>query len=422
MFGLFYLLSFLLIVFQLPEGLSDLHAGLLGKALLALDRGRLEVAGFVYPPLPLLLLLPYPYPETPSLLAALALAGVGLLFLQEALKRGEGGILLVPLVLFLTPWAAFLAQTDFAGALGLLLLTLIWQTYRAYIQDGLSRQALLIGLGLGAATYVTPLALPFGLGLALHLGLFRPLSPVAWLSSGLLLLLPSLLAFGSWAYITWLFTGEITFFYREVSLAQGLNQSFLLSVPYLILGLLLPGRPPSQRTGYLFPLTLVPLQALMGIPVPRVDYLILAYFIALTALSENLKPLQRSIVVVSTLIKGIAAWLLLSIPAFTNPFEHGLAAALATAPPRTVLTDDRSTYRLVALAKTARPFLLPADANYPLALASPQGFAAYVLLCPGDDPLWRAYGERPPPGFLAEVILAEGCRLYRRVGESPLLP
>lgn len=52
--------------------LSNHHAHLIEKALIAVDRGRLELIGFVYPPLPFLLLLPWPTAMLASALAALA--------------------------------------------------------------------------------------------------------------------------------------------------------------------------------------------------------------------------------------------------------------------------------------------------------------------------------------------------------------
>ena len=46
--------------------LSHHHAHVIEKALLVLDRGRLELIGFFYPPLPFLLMLSWPIRDSSS--------------------------------------------------------------------------------------------------------------------------------------------------------------------------------------------------------------------------------------------------------------------------------------------------------------------------------------------------------------------
>src|SRR2546428_634200 len=89
--------------------LSHHHAHVIEKALLALDRGRIELIGFVYPPLPFLLLLPRPSPAFAGLLGA----GCGALvvwILSRALGRlslphsAAAIMLLFPAVAALLSW------------------------------------------------------------------------------------------------------------------------------------------------------------------------------------------------------------------------------------------------------------------------------------------------------------------------------
>ncbi|BAW01031.1 uncharacterized protein TTMY_0621 [Thermus thermophilus] len=96
-----------------------------------------------------------------------------------------------------------------------------------------------------------------------------------------------------------------------------------------------------------------------------------------------------------------------------DALERAIGQALAQAPPRSILADDRESYRLLAWAGTARPFLLPADAGFTLALSAPSLYVDRVLVCRGPGALYRRYGEHDLPGF-REVWRYKGCRLLEQ--------
>lgn len=60
------------------------------------------------------------------------------------------------------------------------------------------------------------------------------------------------------------------------------------------------------------------------------------------------------------LLQAALGWALLPSPEPPpDALERAIGQALAQAPPRSILADDRESYRLLAWAGTARPFLLP---------------------------------------------------------------
>lgn len=395
-----------LLTFPREGALSDLHARFLAQVLYALDRGRLETLGFAYPPLPLLLLLPWPGPWGIALWGGLALGGVGLLLLREARDRGEGVLLLLPLVLFLSPLAWTVAQADLASTLGLFLLLLAWRRYVTYAQTGLVVHAFVAGLILALAGYATPLALPLGVAFALGLGLFRPLSPPAWAAGALVLLFPLLLGLGTWAYLAWLFTQSPAFLYQGLRGEGGVGAALLpLAAPYLATGAILLGRPSPRLLLYASPLLVLGSLGLLGNPVPATALALLLTLFAASALPLRLLPWQRGLLALAALVQGLAAWTLLPPPEPNDPLAQALARSLREAPPLSVLAEEDTAYPLVALAGTARPFLLPQDPGYGLALAAPALLVERILLCPGVGTLGQRYGSKPPPGFAVEGFL-----------------
>ena len=396
--------------------LSHANAAYLGKVYTALDRGKLETLGFSYPPLPLLLLLPWPSPWAPAVLGALALGlGFGLL-LTEARRRSEPLLLVLFAGFLLSPAPFYLVAEDLAQTLGLVFLWWAWTFYRRWLDEGLSFHLFASGLVLGAAVYTTPIALPLGLFFALGLGLFRRLEPPAWAAASLVLLFPLLSTLFAWGYLSWTFTGETAFLYAALPKeTPSLGTVLLASPAYLGMGLLILLRP--RASFLLYP---VPLLLFLALPPLGFGYTLplavgLLFLFALGGLPRlALGPRIRAVGLGLALLQAALGWALLPSPEPPpDALERANGPALAQAPPRSILADDRESYRLLAWAGTARPFLLPPDAGFTLALSAPSLYVDRVLVCPGAGALYRRYGEDDPPGF-REVWRYKGCRLLER--------
>ena len=396
--------------------LSHANAAYLGKVYTALDRGKLETLGFSYPPLPLLLLLPWPSPWAPAVLGALALGlGFGLL-LTEARRRSEPLLLVLFAGFLLSPAPFYLVAEDLAQTLGLVFLWWAWTFYRRWLDEGLSFHLFASGLVLGAAVYTTPIALPLGLFFALGLGLFRRLEPPAWAAASLVLLFPLLSTLFAWGYLSWTFTGETAFLYAALPKeTPSLGTVLLASPAYLGMGLLILLRP--RASFLLYP---VPLLLFLALPPLGFGYTLplavgLLFLFALGGLPRlALGPRIRAVGLGLALLQAALGWALLPSPEPPpDALERAIGQALAQAPPRSILADDRESYRLLAWAGTARPFLLPPDAGFTLALSAPSLYVDRVLVCPGAGALYRRYGEDDPPGF-REVWRYNGCRLLER--------
>ena len=396
--------------------LSHANAAYLGKVYTALDRGKLETLGFSYPPLPLLLLLPWPSPWAPAVLGALALGlGFGLL-LTEARRRSEPLLLVLFAGFLLSPAPFYLVAEDLAQTLGLVFLWWAWTFYRRWLDEGLSFHLFASGLVLGAAVYTTPIALPLGLFFALGLGLFRRLEPPAWAAASLVLLFPLLSTLFAWGYLSWTFTGETAFLYAALPKeTPSLGTVLLASPAYLGMGLLILLRP--RASFLLYP---VPLLLFLALPPLGFGYTLplavgLLFLFALGGLPRlALGPRIRAVGLGLALLQAALGWALLPSPEPPpDALERAIGQALAQAPPRSILADDRESYRLLAWAGTARPFLLPPDAGFTLALSAPSLYVDRVLVCPGAGALYRRYGEDDPPGF-REVWRYKWCRLLER--------
>jgi hypothetical protein len=262
-----------------------------------------------------------------------------------------------------------------------------------------------------------PLALAFGAALPA----FRPMSLGAYLTGWLILAFPSVIGLATWAYTGWLFTGEVVWLYDSPGArAEPLWFVLLLSPLYLVAGLRLLLNPGVRLLVYLFPLGLLLASRLVGVYSLAFEVMLLSIF-ALGAVSRQATRPGKAL-----LLAGAAAQLLVMWTAFAWPSASPEAAlgqavgrTLATAPASSVLSDDATAYRAVAWAGTVQPFVLPVDATFELALATPAAFVQYAFVCPGNSTLSDRYGERAPEGFVLEWTW-EGCRFYRERAAPPL--
>src|SRR5690606_36048300 len=143
----------------------------LQRVRFALDRGRLELLGFEYPPLPFLLLIPSATITATWVLGGLAVAALAWLVVDECTERRS----ILPLVLLVaalwTPIGMHLVIGDFNEAIGLLALFIGWRHYRRWWSTRQTIHGLRTGLWLGLAFYTSPL----GLAVALVAGAVLPL-------------------------------------------------------------------------------------------------------------------------------------------------------------------------------------------------------------------------------------------------------
>jgi hypothetical protein len=435
--------------------LSNQHAHLIEKALLVRDRGRVELIGFVYPPLPFFLMFPWPHPLWATTLAGLA-GGATAWVLWRSLNRLPFPRL-VPVLMLLAamsiPTSLYLATQSLSEMLALLLFLIAWVNFVVFTRAGETRAGFVAGLALGVAFFVNHYAALYAVPYALVTPLFvRDRHRGAEMAAAFVLSFPVLAAIGIWLYVTWIFTGDpLRFLHDPASslfvytragteelaigwpLAVRATLRELLFVPlYVASGLVVALRWPGRLPAFLTPLLLITGVRAFSMVYPS-HFAIGTYtVVALAALSPRLSPrwwplfagaaLLHLIMGYATPLKGeMQVWsqvIRSGQPTLTDREEQAIGAYLAELPPRSVLLDDRIAYRIVARAGTARPFLLPADSLYPLAESQPVAFVSFVLaptrpLGMVGGRLVSVYPNAPPPGFYRQVTWSR-WQLYAR--------
>lgn len=433
--------------------LSHEHAHLVEKALLVRDRGRLEWIGFAYPPLPVLLLLPWPAPEAAVLWAGLlgGLLAWGVWRRLEVLSFPRGVRALMLLAAMATPTNLFLASQRLGMMLSLVLFFWAWRWYLAFTREGRTDAGFLAALIIGFAFYASFYAPAFALAFALATPLFtRPRSLWHGMALGLVLLFPAAMTVGAWLYLAWLFTGQpLGFLYDPGSslliafrpdeafgtpgaMARELAARLVGSPLYLGVGVLIARYQPRRLPAYGIPLGLTMAAWSLGWAFPRELGVALWTLFALSGLPartpRRLWPLVLALALLHIPMDArmarrgeVARWWAVVFDgqeAALERVERSLAEGLARRPCGSVLADDRSAYRIIAQARTACPFVLPADPVFELALSQPAAFVDAVLVAEGAEgwigPLEARYRRRPPRGF-GLAALWPGWRLYQRL-------
>ncbi|MFN3337633.1 MAG: hypothetical protein ACK42I_09055, partial [Thermomicrobium sp.] len=278
----------------------------------------------------------------------------------------------------------------------------------------------------------------------------------ATLSQMLVMVFPALWTAASWTYINWVFTGNPFTYLAEPATAVidpirwgtplaervGWLRDFaleLLAQPLLIAVLALNMWRHPRRVAPLVVLASFPsLLRLVGLsyslPLALGTYTV----IALLALPERIPRWIGPLLVIVAILQGISGaalvlregevsqWerVLTTEQARTSDLEEqALAVALRQAPPRSILADDRGAYRLIARTESARPFLLPADEDFTVALVRPAERVHYVLVsrsAPAGDLVSARFRQEPPPGFVVDGSRA-GWIIYRRIDAPSLL-
>ncbi|AOV17454.1 hypothetical protein BJI67_10640 [Acidihalobacter aeolianus] len=408
--------------------LSDTAAFLLEKTYLVIATGRLESIGFVYPPLPFLLLLPG---HSPAWLALISVATAGLLatlLLRELLRTDLNRwlVVLIASSIFFNPEFLRLATQDLPDMLGFLFLFLSFVNYEKYVVDRQIVYAFQAGLWLSAAFLATPSALYFLPAFVILLPFFSPGYPWrALLAAAGVLAFPTMAALGIWAYLSWLFTGQVAFAYPALYFHKAFFADWLWAAPiYWGTALLLLFRSPLRLLVHLVPLIMIVFSPTLGLASNAAVAALFTLF-AVTSMPRRVSGWGHTTLLVAVLLQWLVAvpnmrHLLVAGHDEAARIDLAVGRMLARAPVGSVLTDDRQTYQLVALAGTAEPFLLPANSLYAVAELQPAKFCAYLLV--GDTPGTGLYDyvRHVPRGMVLEARFGK-YRLYRRRDAPPLL-
>lgn len=403
---------------------SDPHGAFLQRVLFAVDRGRLELLGFEYPPLPFLLLLPSPTDGWAILLGAAGIAALAWYVVDECTDRRT----LLPYLLFLaviwTPLGLHFTAGNFNEGLGLAALFVGWRHYRRWWSTRKTIHGLYTGLWLGLAFYSSPI----GLALALVAGavlpiLFPRLQIPPFSSQMVLLVFPGAAATVTWAYLSYVFTGRVAFpFTPWERLSPSVLEILRWTVPYLVVSAMALIRPKATTAGMLLPFLLLAAATFTGWHFSLAFAATLLMLVAIIALPADLPRSRRWMLASLGAAQAVAAWLWLPWPTPTEADrrDRAIAQALAVAPPRSILLDDRWAEGLLKWAPSFAPYLTTRDVGFDIALALPENSVRYVLVTGDDDGLTLDADRHQPEGFVQEWSW-EGYTLYRRPS-APRLP
>ncbi len=404
--------------------LSDTHGAFLHRVRFAVERGRLELLGFEYPPLPFLLLVPWPTPAAATLLGGLGVLGLAWMVLAECTDRRS----ILPLVLLVgalwTPIGAHLVTSNFNEALGLLALFIAWRHYRRWWSTRQTIHGLYTGLWLGVAFYTSPL----GLALALLAGallpvLFPRLQIPPFASQLVLLSFPGVAAVATWAYLSWVFVGRVAFPFTPWELnSPGFVDILWWTLPYLLVAVVAMSRRQVATAGVLLPLALLALANRVGWHFSLAFAVTLLTLVAIVALPRDLTRPVRALLGTVAVLQALAAWWVVPWPQPTprDAVARAVAVALADAPPRSVLLDDRHAEPLLKWSRSLRGYLTTRDTGFEVALAQPLRHVRYVLVTADGDGLTLDADRRPPPGFVLDWRWA-GYTLWRHP-DAPARP
>lgn len=446
---------------------SNVDAHIAAKALLAADRGRPEFIGFIYPPLPFALTLLYPHVATPAVLASLA-GGATVWFVWQNLALTSLHLIwrvLLVIGVFLAPGVVFSFTQSLPDALALYLVIVGWKRCLDFLREGSTWSGFVAGMALGLAFYVNYYALLFALVFAGIIPIFGKNGRLSadrapWFHAArmLVIVFPGLWSFISWSYLNWAFKGNPFAYLTDPATPvvdpARVVQSFSERAAGVLLATVreLVSQPLLVLAGALnwlqSPRLVVPLLAVVAVPLSARllglyygEPLVLATYtvVAILALPRRLPPWSGpAVVLVALLQSAFGAGILMEkhhelvlwrnavtggSPRAEDFVEMEIARHLASAPPRSILADDRSAYRLLARAGTARPFLLPADPGFATALDHPAGSVHYVLVATAPesgDLITARFARDVPSGFTLDGRWPSWT-LYRRADVPPLV-
>ncbi len=442
--------------------LSNQHAHLIAKVLQAIEHRRLELIGFTYPPLPFLLTALWPHPLTPSIIASLAAGGTAWLLFYHLLKipfPAWTKVLLLSALAF-APANLFIATQSLTEMATLFLFLVAWLAFLRFTRYGETFSGFISGLILGLAFYFNAYALFFSLLYALASPLFyewRRLSAgerkwQADLTLVIVVSFPSLLAFFSWAYLNWVFTGNAWLFltdptaplYTFFSPTELTSLDFFATVAYslqeviraplyLVSAVLVAVYVPKRLLAYFAPFWMIVVVRMFGWNYTEAMAIATYSVVAVAGIpTRTTRPWDKLLLVMAV----FHLLLNLNSPYLSNELkiweevirsqdrragdalEIQVAEWLCQQPPQSILADDRAAYRLVARCGDAKPFLLPAEGEFLMALHAPAQFVSYILVQrssnPSLDQVSQRYAPAPPSGFRIGAIWQDWV-LYQRV-------
>jgi hypothetical protein len=402
---------------------SDIHGAFLSRVRFAENRGQLQLLGFEYPPLPFLLLLPWPADPWIIFLGGAGLFGLAWMVLGDCTWQRSMLPLLLLLSVVWTPIGVHFVAGDFNEAIGLFALYVGWRHYRRWWATRKTIYGLYTGLWLGLAFYTSPL----GLGLALVAGAILPLifprlqiPPFA--SQLVLLVFPGAAATATWAYLSWIFTHRVAFpFTPWEPTSPGFVTILVWTIPYLVVSLFALSRLKATTAGVLLPFALLVLANRVGWHFSLAFATGLLTLVAIVALPRDLGRAARALVAAAAIGQAIAAWWVMPWPRVTTTdlTAHAVADALAAAPDRSILIDDRFAADLLKWAPSLAPYLTTRDAGFDLALSDPAAKVDYMLVTSDDKGLTLDADVHPPAGFVINWSWS-GYTLYRRPNAVPL--
>jgi hypothetical protein len=404
--------------------LSDTHGAFLSRVRFAVDRGRLELLGFEYPPLPFLMLVPWATTTATWVLGSLAIATLAWLVVDECTARRS----VLPLILLVaalwTPIGLHLVAGDFNEAIGLVALFVGWRHYRRWWATRQTVHGLLTGLWLGLAFYTSPLGLAVALIAGAILPLVFPRLQIPPFASQLVLLVfPGVAAAATWAYLSWVFMGYVSFpFTPWEPNSPALSTIVMWSIPYLVVVAALLFRPSATTGGMLLPLALLWVANRVGWHFSLSFAVLLLTLVAIVSLPRQLNVGVRALIGAVAITQAVIAWMVWPAPVRTaeDVAARAVAEALQDAPLRSVLIDDRQAERLLKWAPSIRPYLTTRDTGFELAMAQPLNFVRYVLATVEGEGLTLDAHRRPPVGF-ERAWSWQGYTLWRHP-EAPVPP
>jgi len=441
--------------------LSHHHAHVIEKALLVLDRGRLELIGFFYPPLPFLLMLSRPSPVFAGLLAA-GCGAVLVWILTRELSRlpfprpASFGLLLG----LATPTTFFLFTQSLWEALLLLLLVVARTQCVEFVSRGNTRALFIAGLTLGLAFLANYYVLLFTLPYAFTMLLFaRTTRRGAGVAAAFVLVFPMVATILGWMYLSWVFTGEPLAFTRDpassmfaflkpdgADLPTGWSAALRatahdvrMTPVYMVIAVVVAWYRPFRLLTLVVCAVFVLVLRTFGFVFP--DYLATVTFtvVALASLPPRTPRQLWPLLLVTALLQFGLGW---ALPLRGEPAawqnavtsgevtpedreETAIGQSLNQRPARSVLIDDRVGYRIIARAGTARPFLTPVDGLYALAVSQPARFVPSVLAPVGRAQVVEAAGQAPAgahPGLRLTRAWSTWCLYESTLSRATLGP
>lgn len=457
---------FLLLVWYATEihFISNFHASTVTKALLALDRGRLELIGLVYPPVPFLIAMASPSAWALGAASGLLAATIVWLLWRHLIDAGValGVRLLLVGTLFMLPAFLFIATQSIGDVGTLLLFLLAWRSYERFMLSGQTVSGFMAGLVFGAGFFLNFHALSYGIVYAAISPLFlrserqQDGHQPGRLAGALVIGFPVIAATVCWTYLNWLFTGRMfaflidpdaparAFVDAEGTAFLGFSEALrsagadLVHVPiYLVIGALVAIRSPRRFPAYLAPLVVVTVLRAIGFSYTQ-SFSVSTFAVAAIASAQVVRTHAAVLLVSLTCVLQIGLGLVLATggaeadewrdrvvdgrATSSDEMERAIADRLALVPERKILADDRSAFRLVARSGSAAPYVLPADRAFEPTLSAPGRFVDYVLVsenpAPGDEVAFQ-YGDAAPGGFRLTTRWP-GWKLYEREGAPPL--